>query len=93
MLEAKGERAACRHTVALLSLAHERTCEAELAKAIESCLEDGALPDPAVLAARFAPRQGALPQVRVELGSLADYDVLLSAPASNASAAPAGDGS
>ena len=91
-LEAKGERAACRDTVALLSLAHERTCEAELAQAIERCLEDGALPDPAVLAARFAPGPGALPRVRVELGSLADYDVLLTASTSTAAAAPAGDG-
>ena len=45
-----------------------------------------------VLAARFAPGPGALPRVRVELGSLADYDVLLTAPTSTAAAAPAGDG-
>ena len=52
LLETKGERAACRETVALLSLAHERTCEAELAEAIETCLDDGALPDPAARRAR-----------------------------------------
>ena len=50
LLEAKGERAACRDTVALLSLAHERTCEAELAQAIDAGLDDGALPDPIALA-------------------------------------------
>ena len=93
VLEAKGERAACRDTVALLSLAHERACEAELAAAIEACLEAGALPDPAALAARFAPAAGRLPDIRVELGSLADYDVLLSASMSATAATPAGDGS
>ena len=93
LLQAKGERAACRDTVALLWLAHERTCEAELAEAIETCLDDGALPDPTALAVRFAPAPRALPRVRVELGSLADYDVLLTAPTSAASSALAGDGS
>ena len=93
LLEAKGERAACRDTVALLWLAHERTCEAELAKAIETGLNDGALPDPAALTTRFAPAPRALPEIRVELGSLADYDVLLTAPTSAAATARAGDGS
>ena len=93
IVEAKGERAACRDTVALLSLAHERTCEAELAAAIEICLEAGTLPDPAVLATRFAPAPGRLPDIRVELGSLADYDVLLTAPTSASSTVLAGDGS
>ena len=92
LVQAKGERAACRDTVALLSLAHERTCEAELAEAIEACLEAGTLPDPAALATRFAPAPGRLPDIRVELGSLADYDVLLTAPTSASSAALAGDG-
>ena len=93
LLQAKGERAACRDTVALLWLAHERTCEAELAEAVETCLDNGALPDPIALAARFAPAPRALPRVRVELGSLADYDVLLTAPTSAASSALPGDGS
>ena len=91
LLEAKGERAACRDTVALLSLAHERTCEATLAQAIDACMDQGALPDPTALAARFAPPPRPAPEVRVQLGSLADYDVLLTAPTS--AAAPAGDGS
>ena len=88
LLQARGERAACRDTVALLSLAHERSCEAELAAAIEARLAAGALPDPAALAEQFAPAPRALPNVRVELGSLADYDVLLTAPTA---AALAGD--
>ena len=60
---------------------HERGCEAALADRIGDCLDAGALPDPAALAASFAPDPQALPEVDVELGSLADYDVLLSAPA------------
>ena len=91
LLEAKGERAACRDTVALLSLAHERTCEAELAQAIDAGLDDGALPDPIALANRFAPAPRALPEIRVALGSLADYDVLLTAPTSAVSTALSGD--
>ena len=93
LLETQGERAACRDTVALLSLAHERTCEAELAQAIEACLDAGTLPDPTALAERFAPAPGRLPDIRVQLGSPADYDVLLTAPTSAASTALAGDGS
>ena len=93
LLEAKGERAACRDTVALLWLAHERTCEAELAEAIETCLDNGALPDPTALTARFAPAPRTVPEIRVELGSLADYDVLLTAPTSAAATARAGGGS
>ena len=91
LVEARGERAACRDTVALLSMAHERTCEAELAQAIEACLEAGALPDPNALAKRFAPAPGRLPDIRVELGSPADYDVLLSAPTCADTTAHAGD--
>ena len=79
LLDAKGERAACRDTVALPALAHERGCEAALANELEACLEAGALPDPEALAALFAPGSGPLPAVNVELGPLADYDVLLSA--------------
>lgn len=77
LLDAKGERAACRGTVALLALAHERGCEAALAGELEACLDAGALPDPEALAATFAPTATPLPEVNVELGSLTDYDVLL----------------
>ena len=78
LLDASGERAACRDTVALLALAHERGCEAALASELDACLEAGALPDPETLAALFAQRSSPLPAVNVELGSLADYDALLS---------------
>ena len=60
-----------------LALAHERGCEAALASELDACLEAGALPDPETLAALFAQRSSPLPAVNVELGSLADYDVLL----------------
>ena len=77
LLAARGERAACRDTVALLSLAHERGCEAALARELDRCLDAGDLPDPEALAKAFAPRPRPLPEVSVELGSLDDYDVLL----------------
>jgi len=79
LLDARGERRACHDTVALLALAHERNCEAALAEQLEACLDAGALPDIDALTAAFAPTTTPLPTVNVELGSLADYDVLLAA--------------
>jgi hypothetical protein len=69
--------AACRTMVALLALAHDRACEAELAAVLETILGDGALPEPKELAARFAPRDTPLPAVLVELPTVAAYDTLL----------------
>ena len=60
----------------LLALAHERTCEAELAGAIESELDDGRLPDSKALAQRFKPDAAAVPEVNVELVALSVYDEL-----------------
>ena len=77
LLEAVGEREACRQTVELLSLAHERACEAELADLLAHGLATGSLPDMAELRARFAPDPAALPEVVVVLTPLADYDTLL----------------
>ena len=94
VLDARGERAACRDTVALLALAHERNCEAALAERIDACLDAGTLPDPGALAALFAPASTPLPAVTVELGSLADYDVLLpGTPVATPPRAPAGGAS
>ena len=91
LLDARGERVACRAAVALLSLAHERGCEAALARELDACLDAGGLPDPDALAARFAPDPQRLPAANVELGSLADYDVLLSGgPAATSAQAAAG---
>lgn len=77
LLAELGERAACRRTAELLSLAHERGCEAELAAELEALLTAGQLPDMAVLRQRFGPDPAALPHIHVPLGSLADYEVLL----------------
>lgn len=77
LLEAVGERAACKQAVELLSLAHERACEAELNELLADGLAAGRLPDMAALRLRFAPDPAALPEVVVELTPLADYDALL----------------
>ena len=79
LLEQLGERLACRRMVALLALAHERSCEAELAQYLAEDLEAGRLPDLNRLGLLFAPDPESLPQVHVQLGTLRDYDVLLAA--------------
>jgi hypothetical protein len=77
LCEQLSSRAACKTIVQLLSLAHERTCEAELAHALEQDLADGRLPDLDELRSRFAPDPAAVPQVHVQLASLRDYEALL----------------
>ena len=64
--------------VELLSLAHDRACEAELAALLEADLEAGRLPDLAVLMARFAPQLAAVPVVTVRFPALSTYDDLTS---------------
>jgi hypothetical protein len=71
------ERAACKTMVELLSLAHERNCETQLAQALEQCLADGQLPDLHALSSRFEAKPASLPQVNVQLPSLRDYEALL----------------
>ena len=78
LLERTGERNACRIMVKLLALAHERSCEAELAMCLADSLEARQLPDLDDLQQRFAPDPQSMPTVTVKLGSLNDYDVLLS---------------
>jgi len=92
LLNARGERRACRDAVALLALAHERNCEAALAERLEAALDAGAVPDIDALTAAFAPAATPLPTVNVELGSLADYDVLLAATPAAATPQPAAGG-
>jgi len=67
---------ACRKTVELLRLAHERACEAELAKALERVLDRGELPDPKALANELAPASAAMPEVTVVMPTVALYDGL-----------------
>ena len=81
LIEGTGERAACRTMVALLALAHERTCEAELAECLAADLERGQLPEIGTLRARFAPDPATLPEVTVSLVPLAAYDALLAGAA------------
>lgn len=70
------EREACRASVALLALAHDRACEADLARALDADLDAGRLPDVAGLTARFTPDPAAAPTVEVRLDSLCAYDAL-----------------
>jgi hypothetical protein len=86
LIDAGDARAACRTMVGLLALAHERGCEADLAAALAEQLEDGGVPDLAVLRARFAPTATRLPAVAVNLPSIASYDALLPAMAATACA-------
>lgn len=77
LLEAQGERQACKTTVELLAMAHERACEAELAQILTKDLAARRTPCLAALRARFAPDPASLPEVVVELGALSSYDELL----------------
>ena len=72
------DRRACKVTVELLTLAHERACEAELAEAIAIDLDAGRLPDLAALRDRFRPEAASIPSVTVKLAPLAVYDELAS---------------
>ena len=71
------ERAACKLMVALLSLAHDRSCEAQLAGVLADDLAQRRLPDILALMARFAPDPARLPEVSVQLAPLSSYDVLM----------------
>jgi hypothetical protein len=72
-----GDKRACKVTVELLALAHDRTCEAELAEIVDADLEAGRLPDIDALGARFGPVPGELPLVSVDLVALSIYDELV----------------
>ena len=69
-------RLACRTMVGILTLAHERACEAELAEHLAMELQQGRLPDMAALRTRFIPDAQAMPDVPVLLPSLTAYDEL-----------------
>lgn len=71
------ERQACRITVEILALAHDRGCESELADALSVCLESRTLPDMAALRARFAPDPARVPEVVVNLVPLQAYEALI----------------
>jgi transposase InsO family protein len=70
------DRLACKTIVELLSLAHDRACEAELAGILTESLDADQLPDLAALRRRFAPDPSQLPEVLVELVPLSVYETL-----------------
>jgi len=70
------DRLACKTIVELLSLAHDRACEAELATVLAEHLAADQLPDLAALRTRFAPDPARLPEVLVELVPLSVYEAL-----------------
>ena len=70
-------RTACRTVVALLSIAHEQACEAELAQALDQLLDEGALPDVKALGARFTDTSEGLPSISIDIPKLTDYNDLL----------------
>ena len=71
-------RDACRRMVDLLWLAHDETCEAELAALIAGDLATGVQPDADILKRRLEPRRRELPDdVPVALTALASFDALL----------------
>ena len=73
------EKAACKLTVDILALAHDRGCEAELATLITGLLAAGTLPDMAALRARFSPDPATLPNITVPITPLSDDNALLAA--------------
>jgi hypothetical protein len=83
LLAAGDPRAACKSMVSLLSLAHERGCEAELAGALTEQMQQHPSSDKASaidiqsLRDRFAPSRGMMPEVAVNLPSVASYNTLL----------------
>lgn len=70
------EREACKTIVGLLGLAAEGH-EAQLADELEQLIELDQLPDLNALTELLAPPRGELPDVAVQLPTLADYDELI----------------
>lgn len=77
LLAAGSDRQACTTAVALLSLAHERGCEAELAEILDADLEAGRLPDLPALRQRFQRTGAPVTGVVVDLVPLSVYDELV----------------
>jgi len=76
LCERLSERAACKLMVELLSIAHERGCEAQLAALLTEDLAADRLPELKVLRERFAPDLASLPEVTVHLVPLTVYEAL-----------------
>ena len=78
LLEQADEKTACRMTVDLLALAHDRGCEAELAEHLEEDLRQHRIPDIVTLRTLFGPSEDVLPAVTVQMADLASYNTLAS---------------
>ena len=76
LLTELGDKQACKVSVELLALAHDRACEAELAEIIDAELDQGRMPDLGALRRRFSPNPGSIPTVVVDLVPLNAYDEL-----------------
>jgi hypothetical protein len=76
LCERLSERGACKLMVELLSIAHERACEAQLATLLVEDLAADRLPDLKELRGRFAPDLASLPEVTVHLTPLTVYEAL-----------------
>jgi len=76
LLAGVSPRDACKTMVALLALAHERACEAELADYLAADLDAGRLPDIKVLSLLFKRDGQAVPDVVIKLTPLTAYDEL-----------------
>jgi len=76
LLVAHPAKIACKITVELLALAHERACEAELAEQLAADLDTGQLPDLKALQERFKSDGSKMPSIVVKLAPLSDYDEL-----------------
>jgi len=76
LCERLSERAACKLMVELLSIAHERGCEAQLATLLTEDLTADRVPELKVLRERFAPDLASLPEVSVHLAPLTVYEAL-----------------
>ena len=70
------EHAACKLMVEILSLAHDRVCEAQLAALLSENLAADRLPDLTILREHFTPDPASLPQVSVHLTPLTAYEAL-----------------
>ncbi|HEY0282000.1 MAG TPA: IS21 family transposase, partial [Rhizomicrobium sp.] len=76
LLAGLSPRDACKTMVALLGLAHERACEAELADYLAAGLDAGRLPDIKALSLLFKRDGQAVPEVVITLTPLSAYDEL-----------------
>ncbi len=75
-VELVGSREACRMAAKLLALAHEQSCEDQLALAIRDTVNSGELPDVDTLKERFRMKAGPMREVDVQTGDLSSYTPL-----------------